>query len=65
MLGIVSVLILTLATSLFISSAIWFVLGSKVALSADEQQNEILNLAAYFIGTLPLSFVFIFFVIGG
>jgi hypothetical protein len=52
-------------TSLFISSGIWFALGSKLSLSSDEQQNEFFNLAAYFLGTLPLSFALIFFGIGG
>ena len=60
-----SVLILTLVTSLLIAGPIWLVLGSKLVLSTDEQQNELLNLAAYFLGTLPVSFVIIFFGIGG
>ncbi len=59
------VVVLTLATSLFITAPLWFVLGSRLQLSEDERQNEMLNFAAYFLGTLPLSFVLIFFGIGG
>lgn len=58
------VLILTLATSLFLSGALWFLLGSRWQISGDEQQNELLNFFAYFLGSLPLSFVLIFFGLG-
>ena len=57
--------ILTMATSLFISGGLWMWLGSRFSFSADPQQNEALNFAAYFIGSLPLSFVLIFFGVGG
>jgi Na+-driven multidrug efflux pump len=60
-----AVLILTLALSLFIAGAIWLTAGSRLHLSDDEDQNEWLNFAAYYLGTLPLSFVLIFFGIGG
>jgi len=34
-------------------------------MSEDEQRNQLLNFAAYFVGSLPVSFVLIFFGIGG
>ena len=57
--------VLTLATSLFIAGGQWFAIGSRLKLSSDAQQNELLNFAAYFLGALPVSFVLIFFGIGG
>ena len=60
-----AVFVLTLALSLFIAGGIWLTAGSRLRLSDDEQQNEWLNFAAYYLGTLPLSFVLIFFGIGG
>ncbi len=60
-----SVLILTLATSLLLASVLWFVLGNRLQLSEDPSHNEWLNFAAYYLGTLPVSFVLIFFGLGG
>ena len=59
------VFILTLALSLFIAGGIWLTVGSRLQLSEDENQNEWLNFAAYYLGAVPLSFVLIFFGIGG
>ncbi|MEM9620429.1 MAG: hypothetical protein AAF993_02190 [Pseudomonadota bacterium] len=59
------VVVLTLATSLFLGGMLWFLLGSRWRFSTDEQQNELLNFFAYFSGTLPVSFVLIFFGLGG
>jgi len=59
------VLVLTMALALFIAGTLWLVLGSRLAISADEQNNQLLNLAAYYVGSLPVSFVLIFFGIGG
>ena len=60
-----AVLILTLITSLFIGGALWFVLGSRLKLSTDDEQNQLLNLIAYMLGALPVAFVLIFFGLGG
>ena len=57
--------VLTLSLSLFLAGGLWFALGSRLSLSEEEQQNELLNLAAYYLGTLPLSFVLVFFGLGG
>ena len=54
-----------MALSLFVAGGIWLTIGSRLSLSEDEQQNEWLNFAAYYLGTLPVSFVLIFFGIGG
>jgi hypothetical protein len=59
------VLVLTIALALFISGPLWWILGSRFAMSEDEQRNQLLNFAAYFVGSLPVSFVLIFFGIGG
>ena len=59
------VFVLTLALALFISGALWLVVGSRLAISGDDQMNELLNLAAFYVGSLPVSFVLIFFGIGG
>ena len=59
------VFVLTMALTLFLSGALWLVLGSRLAISEDEQKNELLNFAAYYAGLLPVSFVLIFFGIGG
>jgi hypothetical protein len=60
-----AVFILTLALSLFMSGALWFGLGSRINLNDDQDVNELLNFAAYFLGSLPVSFVLIFFGLGG
>ncbi len=59
-----AVFILTLALSLCLAGGLWLAIGSKLQLSEDRAQNEVLNLAAYFIGMLPMSFVLIFFGVG-
>ena len=56
--------VLTIALSFCLAGGLWLLFGSRFSLSEDNQQNEVLNLAAYFIGTLPVSFVLIFFGIG-
>jgi len=61
----VAVFILTLALSLLVAGGIWLTLGSRLRLSDDEELNEWLNFAAYYLGMLPVSFVLIFFGIGG
>lgn len=54
-----------MATSLFIGGGLWLALGSRFSFSDDPQQNEALNFAAFFIGSMPVSFVLVFFGLGG
>ena len=56
--------ILTLIGSLFIGGGLWLGLGSRFNLSADEEQNERLNFFLFYVGSLPVSFVLVFFGIG-
>ena len=50
---------------MFLSGGLWFAFGSRLSLSEEERENDILNLAVYYLGTLPVSFVLIFFGLGG
>jgi len=59
------VFLLTLMLSLFIAGAVWLVRGSRFRLTEDNEQNEWMNFAAYYCGTLPVSFVLVFFGLGG
>ena len=57
--------ILTLVLALVLSGAVWLVAGSRLRLSADPEQNDRLNFAVYYLGTVPVSFVLVFFGLGG
>ena len=57
--------ILTLILALFIAGALWLIVGSRLNLSADAEQNDRLNFGLYYIGTVPVSFVLVFFGLGG
>lgn len=57
-------ILLTMICSLFIGGGLWLALGSRFSLSDDEEQNERLNLILFFVGSLPLSFVLVFFGLG-
>lgn len=59
-----SVFVLTMVTALLISGALFFLLGARFAFSPDEVANEGRNFAAYFVGSLPIAFVLIFFGLG-
>ena len=56
--------LLTLIGSLFIGGGLWLALGSRFNLSADAEQNERLNFLLLYVGSLPVSFVIVFFGIG-
>ena len=58
-------LILTLILSFVIAGLLWFTLGSRIALAEDSRGNELVNLVLYALGALPVSFVIVFFGIGG
>ena len=58
-------LILTLILSFVIAGLLWFTLGSSIALAEDSSENDLANLVLYALGALPVSFVIVFFGIGG
>ena len=57
-------IVLTFIGSLFIGGGLWLALGSRFRLSFDDEQNERLNFVLFFVGTLPVSFVLVFFGLG-
>ncbi|MEM7000987.1 MAG: hypothetical protein AAF529_09375 [Pseudomonadota bacterium] len=59
------VLILTLLGGLFIGGALWLLLGSRFNFDQDQEVNDLINFVLFFCGALPLSFVLVFFGIGG
>jgi hypothetical protein len=58
------VLILTLLSSLFLGGGLWFLLGDRFELDLDKEKNSLLNFLVFLVGTLPISFVLIFFGLG-
>lgn len=58
-------LILTLILTFLLAGLLWFVLGSKLSLADDARGNDLANLLVYFLALLPVSFVLVFFGIGG
>lgn len=56
--------VLTLILSLFVAAGIWFVVGSRFTFSHEDNQNDLLNFLAYYAGSIPVSFVIVFFGIG-
>ena len=58
-------LILTLILTFLLGGGLWFLLGSKLSLTAEARENDLANLLVYFLGLLPVSFVLVFFGIGG
>ncbi len=58
-------LILTLILTFVLSGGLWFLLGSRLTLVDDARENDLANLLAYYLALLPVSFVFVFFGIGG
>ncbi len=59
-----AVLFLTLICSLFLSGGLWFIAGPRFQLDADDERNGMLNFYVYFAGSVPISFVLIFFGLG-
>ena len=58
-------LILTLILSFVIAGLLWFTLGSRIALAEEGSENDLANLVLYALGALPVSFVIVFFGVGG
>lgn len=57
-------ILLTFIGALFLGSGFWFALGSRFRLSSDEDENDRLNVALLIVGSLPVSFVLVFFGLG-
>ena len=56
--------VLTLIGAVFIAGAAWLGLGSRFRLVDDDERNDRLNFAAYYLGALPVAFVVVFFGLG-
>ena len=56
---------LFLILSFVIAGLLWFALGSRIALAEDSSENDLANLVLYALGSLPVSFVIVFFGLGG
>jgi hypothetical protein len=59
----VAAAILTLVIALLSGSVVWLIVGPRLPLAADSQQNELLNLVAYTGLALPLAFALVFFLL--
>jgi hypothetical protein len=57
--------VLTFAIAFVCGGGLWLALGPRLALSAEADQNEVLNLMAYIGVVLPLAFVLVFFGLEG
>ncbi len=55
---------LTLILTFLVAGVIWLGLGSRLPLNEDQQANELWNLLVYYLLSLPLVFVVVFFVVG-
>ncbi len=58
-------LILTLILTFLSTGVLWLLIGSRLALAEDSRENDLANLLAYGLALLPVSFVLVFFGIGG
>ena len=58
-------LILTLILAFVMASVLWFILGSRIQFVEDSRENDLANVVVYGLGALPVSFVIVFFGIGG
>ena len=57
--------LMTLVVSFLFAAALWLIVGSRFRFAAERAENDLLNLAAYFGGCIPVAFVLVFFGIGG
>jgi hypothetical protein len=55
--------ILTLVVAFLAGAGLWLAVGPRLPLTTDAQANELLNLAAYVGGALPVAFVVVFYVL--
>jgi hypothetical protein len=57
--------LMTLVVSFLFAAVLWLIVGSRFRFAAERTENDLLNLAAYFGGCIPVAFVLVFFGIGG
>jgi hypothetical protein len=57
--------VMTLVGSFVLAAVLWLVIGSRFRFAPGRTGNDLLNIAAYFAGCLPIAFVLVFFGIGG
>ena len=57
--------VMTLVVSFVLAAVLWLVIGSRFQFAPERVGNDLLNIAAYFGGCLPIAFVLVFFGIGG
>ncbi|NCF32718.1 MAG: hypothetical protein GWP50_04015 [Proteobacteria bacterium] len=57
--------LMTLVVSFLFAGVLWLIVGSRFRFTAERAENDLLNLAAYFGGCIPVAFVLVFFGIGG
>jgi hypothetical protein len=57
--------VMTLVGSFLLAAILWLAIGSRFRFAAGRTGNDLLNIAAYFGGCLPIAFVLVFFGIGG
>jgi len=53
--------VLTLALTVIASGLVWLAVGSRLRLSADARQNDVMNFVAYVLIALPIAFAVVFF----
>jgi hypothetical protein len=58
-------LILIFISAFVLAGFSWLLLGSRFNLRAEGADNDIANLAAYFVAYIPITFAVVFFGIGG
>lgn len=57
--------LMTLVVGFLFAAILWLIVGSRFRFAAERAENDLLNLAAYFGGCIPVAFVLVFFGIGG
>ena len=58
-------IILSIVLSIVLGSMTWLVIGSRLSLNKNCQQNQLLNLVIYIASSFVVVFAVVFFIIGG
>ena len=53
--------VLTLTLTVIAAGLFWLAVGSRIRLSADARQNDVMNFVAYLAVALPIAFAIVFF----
>jgi len=53
--------VLTLALTVIVAGVVWLAFGSRLPLSRDGRQNDVLNVVVYAAILLPIAFAIVFF----